>query len=139
MRVLALMIGLTVIASSNGFAADASPQGRFTLAPSGAGFVRLDTQTGEVSECNGAPASLVCKSTPDERAAMQAEIDRLQTLIDAWDTAAPKSAADQKSLQFVNPDDKPVDTAFNFLTRMIMRFKGLVEEIRKEPGQSTPL
>ena len=119
------------------FAADVPAPGRYTLAPSSAGFVRLDTQTGQVSECTGPASNLVCKSTPDERAAMQAEIDRLQAKIDAWDAAAP--VADQKSLELNIPDDKQVDKAFNFLERMIKRFKGLIEEMRKEPSQSTPL
>jgi hypothetical protein len=139
MRTLTLIAALVLAVSGTAaLAADSTvPQGRYTLTPSGAGFVRLDTQTGQVSECTGAPASLVCKSTPDERAAMQGEIDRLQAKIDAWDAAAP--VADQKSLELNLPDDKQVDKAFNFLERMIKRFKGLVEEMRKEPSQSTPL
>ncbi len=139
MRALALMISLMAMTATTALAADAPAQGRYTLTPSGAGFVRLDTQTGQVSECTGAASNLVCKSTPDERAALQAEIDRLQGKIDAWDAAAPAPAADQKSLELNIPDDKQVDKAFNFLERMIKRFKGLVEEMRKEPSQSTPL
>jgi hypothetical protein len=139
MRVSMLIAGLLTLAGNSAFAADAAPQGRYTLTPNGAGFVRLDTQTGQVSECTGAPANLICKSTPDERAALMAEIDRLQGKIDAWDAAAPAPAADQQSLELNLPDDKQVDKAFNFLERMIKRFKGLVEEMRKEPSQSTPL
>ncbi len=138
MRAFTLIACLVVLAAPGAsFAADAPP--RFTLAPSANGFVRLDTQTGQVSECTGTPSNLVCKSTPDERAALMAEIDRLQGKIDAWDAAAPAPAADQKSLELNIPDDKQVDKAFNFLERMIKRFKGLVEEMRKEPSQSTPL
>ncbi len=139
MRALVLTISLMAIAVTAAFAADATVQGRYTLTPSGAGFVRLDTQTGQVSECTGAAANLVCKSTPDERAALQGEIDRLQSKIDAWDAAAPAPATDKQSLELNIPDDKQVDKAFNFLERMIKRFKGLVEEMRKEPSQSTPL
>ena len=139
MRALVLTISLMAIAVSAAFAADATVQGRYTLTPSGTGFVRLDTQTGQVSECTGAAANLVCKSTPDERAALQGEIDRLQSKIDAWDAAAPAPATDKQSLELNIPDDKQVDKAFNFLERMIKRFKGLVEEMRKEPSQSTPL
>jgi hypothetical protein len=129
---LMLAAGLIVSVAS---AADAPP--RYTLTPSGNGFVRLDTQTGQISECTGAPANLVCKSSPDERAALMSEIDRLQAKIDGWESTTP--ATDQKSLELNIPDDKQVDKAFNFLERMIKRFKGLVEEMRKEPSQSTPL
>jgi hypothetical protein len=139
MRAVVLIGGLLAIGTTVAFAADTVVTGRYTLTPSGAGFVRLDTQTGQVSECTGAPSSLVCKSTPDERTALMAEIDRLQGKIDAWDAAAPAPAVDQKSLELNIPDDRQVDKAFNFLERMIKRFKGLVEEMRKEPSQSTPL
>ena len=56
MRALVLTISLMAIAVTAAFAADATVQGRYTLTPSGAGFVRLDTQTGQVSECTGAAA-----------------------------------------------------------------------------------
>ena len=128
---------LFMLAATPALAADAP--GRYTLTPSTNGYVRLDTQTGQVSECSGAATALVCKSTPDERAAMQAEIDRLQSQVDALKTTAPLTAADGKSPEINIPSDKDVDKAFNFVERMIKRFKGLIEEMRKEPSQSTPL
>jgi len=118
----------------------AAAPGRYTLSPSANGFVRLDTQTGQVSQCTGAAADLVCKSTPDERAAMQAEIDRLQKENDELKAAAaaPQPSADTGP-QIAIPSDKEVDKAFNFMERMVKRFKGLIEEMRKDPAPSTPL
>lgn len=51
--------------------------GRYTMAPSGDGFIRLDTRTGEVSTCRG-KGGWTCRIVPDERAALDAEIGRLQ-------------------------------------------------------------
>ena len=42
------------------------------------GVVRLDTRTGAVSTCSNAGAGWACYSVPDERAALDAEIGRLQ-------------------------------------------------------------
>lgn len=135
MRLLLIMV--VFLSATTAFAADVP--GRYTLAPSANGFVRLDTQTGQVSECTGAAAALVCKSTPDERAAMQTEIDRLQAQVEALKSPAPLTATGQSAPEINIPSDKDVDKAFNFMERMIKRFKGLIEEMRKEPSQSTPL
>ena len=42
------------------------------------GVLRLDTRTGAVSTCNNSGAGWACYAVPDERAAMDAEIGRLQ-------------------------------------------------------------
>src|SRR5690242_3778227 len=52
--------------------------GRYTLQPSGDGMVRLDTRTGAVSNCSNSGAAWACYAVPDERAALDAEIGRLQ-------------------------------------------------------------
>jgi len=119
------------------FATDAP--GRYTLTPSANGYIRLDTQTGQVSECTGTPGALICKSSADERAAMQAEIDRLQKQVDELKAAAPGEFAANPPAQLNIPSDKDVDKAFNFMERMVKRFKGLIQEMRKEPAESTPL
>src|SRR3954447_14999364 len=52
--------------------------GRYALSPVGDGVVRLDTRTGSVSTCNSSGAGWACYVVPDERAAMDGEIGRLQ-------------------------------------------------------------
>jgi hypothetical protein len=65
-----------------GFAsADPMPDtenGRYALSPAGDGLIRLDTRTGTVSNCTNSPAGWACYAVPDERAAMDTEIGRLQ-------------------------------------------------------------
>ena len=41
--------------------------------------MRLDTRTGAVSTCNNKGAGWACYAVPDERAALDAEIGRLQS------------------------------------------------------------
>jgi hypothetical protein len=52
--------------------------GRYTLSPVNDGIIRLDTRTGEVSTCNNNGNGWACYAVPDERAALDAEIGRLQ-------------------------------------------------------------
>ena len=52
--------------------------GRYALSPVPDGVVRLDTRTGAVSTCSNSGAGWACYTVPDERAALDAEIGRLQ-------------------------------------------------------------
>jgi len=52
--------------------------GRYALSPVADGVIRLDTRTGAVSTCNNIGAGWACYAVPDERAALDAEIGRLQ-------------------------------------------------------------
>jgi hypothetical protein len=55
-----------------------SENGRYALSAIPDGVVRLDTRTGEVSTCSNSGAGWACYTAPDERAALDAEIGRLQ-------------------------------------------------------------
>lgn len=55
-----------------------SPTGRFSFAPTEGGYLRLDGETGQVSLCSQRTAGWACQLVPDDRAALDAEIARLQ-------------------------------------------------------------
>jgi hypothetical protein len=76
---MTLISGLGVFPGSA--AAQSMPDaenGRYALSPVADGVVRLDTRTGAVSTCSNTGAGWACYSVPDERAALDAEIGRLQ-------------------------------------------------------------
>ena len=52
--------------------------GRYALSPVTDGVIRLDTRTGDVSTCANTGIGWACYAVPDERAALDAEIGRLQ-------------------------------------------------------------
>ena len=52
--------------------------GRYALSTTPDGVLRLDTRTGAVSTCSNSGAGWACYAVPDERAALDAEIGRLQ-------------------------------------------------------------
>src|SRR6185369_179325 len=59
-------------------AAPDTENGRYALSPTGDGVLRLDTRTGAISTCNNSGVGWACYTVPDERAAMDTEIGRLQ-------------------------------------------------------------
>jgi len=55
-----------------------SQNGRYVFSQSADGVVRLDTRSGQVSTCTKQGTGWACYAVPDERAALEAEIGRLQ-------------------------------------------------------------
>jgi hypothetical protein len=51
---------------------------RFTFHRTDDGFLRLDGRSGQVSICTRRTAGWLCQAVPDERAALESEIGRLQ-------------------------------------------------------------
>ena len=77
---LAIMLACCLGGGSHALAG-AMPEtenGRYTLSPAGDSVLRLDTRTGAVSTCSNSGAGWACYAVPDERAAMDTEIGRLQ-------------------------------------------------------------
>ena len=78
---LRFTIAIVILGGMGGVAAQSIPDGengRYVLSPVADGVVRLDTRTGAVSTCSNTGAGWACYAVPDERAALDAEIGRLQ-------------------------------------------------------------
>lgn len=78
---LAVMALAATLMFGHGARAQAAPDtenGRYTLSPVTDGFLRLDTRNGVVSICTN-KNGWICRLVPDERAALDTEIGRLQT------------------------------------------------------------
>jgi hypothetical protein len=82
---IAVLAGLVVIGlPRHGAAETASPPeaatagGRYSFHRMGESFIRLDAQTGQVAQCGASAAGWSCSAMPDERAALESEIARLQ-------------------------------------------------------------
>jgi|SRR5438270_8918018 hypothetical protein len=74
----ALMVCLWAVAGANAQQKPESENGRYALSPIADGVIRLDTRTGDVTACSNTGAGWACYAVPDERAALDAEIGRLQ-------------------------------------------------------------
>ena len=75
----AVVAGCCLIAPA--LAGDAMPEndgGRYTFSKVADGFLRLDTQTGEVSICSQRTVGWACQAVPEDRAVLESEIVRLR-------------------------------------------------------------
>jgi hypothetical protein len=81
MRLFTLALTLLLAAPATASAETATPDsenGRYSSYPIADGVLRLDTRTGQMSQCSRSDAGWACKVIPDERAALETEIARLQ-------------------------------------------------------------
>ena len=128
--------------------------GRYTLQPSGDGMIRLDTRSGTVSHCSNSAAGWACYAVPDERAAMDAEIGRLQgenAKLKAQlaarepapgkiEDALPKSdkelkpgvAEGQRKIEIPLPSDQDMDRVMSFLERAWRRLIDMANRVQKD-------
>jgi hypothetical protein len=96
--------------------------GRFTMTPVADGFLRLDTRTGQVSLCTLVAGQAQCRAGADERAALEAEIDRLSkenAALKGQKPDAAKSAQEEEDRRF----DHALDRAERFMRRMMQLFR----------------
>lgn len=108
--------------------------GRFAMTPVADGFLRLDTRTGQVSLCTLASGQVQCRASADERAALEAEIDRLareNTRLKAAALAPPQAAEVEEERRF----DRALDRAERFMRRMMQLFRdpGAKDSVSKPP------
>ena len=123
---------------------EATPRYRFSA--SGDGFVRLDSQTGEVSYCAPRTAGWACQPAADERAALEAEIARLADANVALkrDLAAhqppPAAIPDATSpkgyrvpeVELRLPTNEDIDRAVTFAGKVWKRLVDMLNDIQKD-------
>jgi hypothetical protein len=132
--------------------------GRYALKPTPDGVVlRLDTRTGAVSTCSNAGAGWACYTAPDERAALDAEIGRLQadneklkaqlagrdgTVTGKTEEPLPKSdslkkpeprvAEGERKIEIPLPSDRDMDRVMTFLEKAWRRLIEMANRVQKD-------
>lgn len=131
--ILAFAIALS---SSSAFAQPPSAPNdawRFKLQKVDGGFLRLDAQTGQVSFCREKESNWTCETVADDRAALEDEIKRLNDRI-----AALEKQRNDPAERFRTPSDQEIDQVMGFFEKMMKRFRGVVENLKKEWESETP-
>lgn len=144
------MIGSLSLAMSTGLAA-AEP-GRYSMLPSDGGFIRLDTLTGAMSTCTKSGADWACADMAEtaeasrkrlseleaENKSLKDEIKRMEETIGLG--TSPGQPGDALPKNFTMPDEKDVDQAFDYLEKMVKKFRERMKRLEKEQeGDGTPL
>jgi hypothetical protein len=131
--------------------------GRYALAPVADGVLRLDTRTGAVSTCNNTGTGWACYAVPDERAALDVEIGRLQAdneklktelaareptvpgkideplpKADSLKKPEPKVAEGERKIEIPLPSDRDMDRMMSFLERAWRRLVEIANRMQKD-------
>ncbi len=114
-----------LLSASPSLAADGA---RYAMTPIEGGVIRLDTQTGLISTCKLQGADLICRSASDDRSGLEDEITRLNKENEGLKQRL--AVVGQPHLQL--PDDHDVDRALGMFDKFMRRFKGMVDEWRRE-------
>jgi hypothetical protein len=121
--IFAASLGTSALAQSP---APPNDSWRFKMQKVDGGFLRLDAQTGQVSFCRERDG-WVCETVADDRAALEAEIKRLNERI-----AALERQRQDPVDRFRTPTDQEIEQVMGFFEKMMKRFRGVVETLKKE-------
>src|SRR5262245_56952493 len=136
MRAFAIALTMSLAALAAASAEPATPDsenGRYSFNPVADGVLRLDTRTGQVSQCSRSDAGWTCKAVPDERSSLETEIARLQgenaTLkkellargLPLPGVSSPPAAKPSEP-ELKLPSDADVDKVMSFLEKVWRRF-----------------
>jgi hypothetical protein len=122
-----------------------SENGRYTFSQVPDGMLRLDTRSGAVSLCAKKDAGWACNAVPDERAALENEIARLQRENGALKkdmlarglplpggvASAPSAQQRELNLKVPLPSDAEIDRVMSAFEKMWRR---IVDMVQKAPG-----
>jgi hypothetical protein len=146
MRLLALVLTLLLadfaVASAETDAPD-TENSRYSLYPVADGVLRLDTRSGQISQCSRSDIGWACKVVPDERAALETEIARLQgenaTLKKELlgrgleiPGASGRSVAKPDEPEVKLPSDADVDRVVSFLEKVWRRLVEMGRSVQKD-------
>jgi hypothetical protein len=134
-----------------------SENGRFALSPVAGGIIRLDKRTGAVSICSNTGTGWACYAAPDERAALDAEIGKLQAdneklkaelaakepavagkideplpKTDSLKKPEPKVAESERRIEIPLPSDRDMDRAMSFLEQAWRRLIEMANRVQKD-------
>ncbi|MGJ0503464.1 MAG: hypothetical protein ACR65X_06900 [Methylocystis sp.] len=113
-----------------------APEGeRFTLTPAEGGYVRLNKETGAISYCSVKDGVAVCRLGAEERAALEAEIDRLRKENAALKTRAEAAPVPPGARPNTAPSEEEFERALSFTERFLRRIMRLFRE-ETSPGGS---
>lgn len=154
-----MVCGLSSTGDSAERPAPETENGRYTLSTVPDGVIRLDTRTGEVSNCANNGNGWACNLVPDERAAYDAEIGRLQSeneklkqqlaesgatvsgksdealpKSDSLKKAEPKAAESPNKIEIPLPSDQDMNRMMSVLEQAWRRLVDMANRMQGDPS-----
>jgi hypothetical protein len=143
----ALLFGLMASAAL----AQGNRTSRYEMKPvDGGGFIRLDTETGDMSLCSRKDAEWSCQQLSEggadterlraENRQLKDEIRRLEAMVPPTDKARPHDPrADRPGARMQLPTEEELDQAMTYLQRMFRKFRDKLKEFEDEAQGGTQL
>ena len=154
-HVACLMVVLTnvVCAQASAQTLPDTENGRYTLQATPDGVIRLDTRSGAVSTCSDKGTGWACYAVPDERAAYDAKIGRLQKdneslkaqlaqrepstgktdeSLPKQDSLKPKVADGQRKIEIPLPSDRDIDRMMGFVENAWRRLVDMANRMQRD-------
>ena len=121
----------------------ASAEGRFELREVDGGFVRLDTETGQVSHCTAQGSGLACRAAADDIAALTEELAGAQTRIAALEAEVARLerlAGDKEDRPLTDelPSDEEMEELGGWFERMAKIFARVMGNVAKDLEENAP-
>lgn len=143
-----LAIAMVGIALALPSAAQELDTDRFHVVDTADGVLRIDRETGSISECQRETSGWVCRLVADDRQAYEAEINRLDAEVDrlesdladaltALDIAGgePLTREDAARRALELPSEEELDAVMDTAEEVMSRFFGMVERLRNDIEQ----
>jgi hypothetical protein len=151
-----LMLCLCAIGAAHAEPNPDRENGRFAMSPLPDGVMRLDTRTGDVSICSNTGTGWACYAVLDERAALDAEIGRLQadneklksellaarepTVAGKTDEPLPKTDSlkpeskveSERKIEIPLPSDRDMDRMMSSLEQAWQRLVDVASRMQKD-------
>jgi hypothetical protein len=146
-ELLIVIAGVAALGAASARAENGSVEkedGRFTFHRTDDGFLRLDGRSGEVSICTRPPDGWRCQAVPNERAALEGDVARLQAdnsalkkELLAHDLALPSgvqpdAAAKAGGPRISLPSDADISEVMTFVEKVWKRFVDIIVNTQKD-------
>ena len=124
-----------------------TPRQRFSFSKTADGVLRLDSETGQVSYCSARTIGGGCQAVPEDRAALETEIARLQDQVDMLNKVVadlrsnngtlaaprpPETVPPTKNGELKLPNREDLDRAKAFIEDVWRRLVDMLEQFRKD-------
>jgi len=139
-----LLLAAVVAAGAAQAATDPPP--RYSMSPADGGFVRLDTETGEMAFCKRAEGEAwACQPMRDGQQADRTELDRLrqenEALRRGQPVPPPVPPGDQDGVPpgAKMPSEEDVDRLFDYVEGMARKLKERLQRLEEAKPKGEPL